>query len=129
SRALRSKARSRPYTRRDRRRLGAPQTAVAAPLWLDGGVVFACHSEPQAKNPRIYICTKTCSAAFVIAALAAALGHQRNLADADALVERLRHVVDRQRRDRSSDHRLHLDAGLRGGGGGRTHAQDRKSVV
>src|SRR3982751_6504792 len=48
---------------------------------------------------------------MVIATLAAALAEQDDLADANAFIERLGHVVDGEGRDRGGDHGLHLDAG------------------
>ncbi len=46
----------------------------------------------------------------VVPALAAGLGLKPHFANHDALIERLRHVVDRQRRHRRSRQRLHLHA-------------------
>ena len=49
--------------------------------------------------------------AAVLAAPAAALLDQPDVADHHRLVDRLDHVVDRQRRDGDRRQRLHLDAG------------------
>src|SRR5580765_6698608 len=46
---------------------------------------------------------------------AAALLDQPDVRDHHPLVDRLHHVVDRQRRDRDRGQRFHLDSGLRGG--------------
>ena len=48
-----------------------------------------------------------------VAAAAAALFHEADLADDHRLVDRLDHVVDGQRGDRHGVERFHLDAGLR----------------
>ena len=56
-----------------------------------------------------------------ISALAAGLFEQVDVLDLDSLVERLGHVVDRERGDRCRGQRLHFDAGLRGGGGRGDH--------
>src|SRR5580700_4208384 len=56
----------------------------------------------------------TLKVTVVIAALAAALAEQPDAFDGDSFVERLRHIVNRQRGDRCRDHRLHLDAGAGG---------------
>ena len=53
----------------------------------------------------------------VVAALAAGLFEQVQVLDVDGFIERLGHVVDRQRGNRGSRERLHFDAGLAGGGG------------
>src|SRR5258708_37932970 len=54
-------------------------------------------------------------AAAVVAALAARFAFQFQVADFDALIQRLAHVVDRQRRDPGRDQCFHLDSGLGGG--------------
>ena len=51
----------------------------------------------------------------ILPTLAAALAQQHHLANTNALIQRLGHVIDRQRRDRSRHHRLHLHAGSRHG--------------
>src|SRR5258708_39124454 len=63
-------------------------------------------------------------AAAVVAALAARFAFQFQVADFDALIQRLAHVVDRQRRDPGRDQCFHLDSGLGGGlhFGGNSHA-------
>ena len=49
--------------------------------------------------------------ASVRAALAATLAQQRNLTDANPFIERLGHVIDRERRDAGRGHCFHLYAG------------------
>src|SRR6266851_626689 len=66
------------------------------------------------------------SLAPILPALAAALAQQRNFANANPLVERLCHVVDRKRRNRSRRHRLHLDPCARHG---RCRSFDRHAAL
>src|ERR1700722_14270566 len=79
--------------------------------------------QPSARSPRAARSESTINAAIntgllsaragtlPVAALAAALLHEANGFDDDALVEALAHVVDGQRRDARRHHRLHFDAG------------------
>src|SRR6266446_811553 len=53
--------------------------------------------------------------AAVVAALAARLSNQHQLADFDTLIERLAHVIDSQGCNTGGDQRFHFDAGLGGG--------------
>ena len=63
---------------------------------------------------------------FDIPRSSAALFHHADLADHHRLVERLQHVVDRERRDGDGGERFHLDAGARRGANARL---DRVAVL
>src|SRR5688572_20345561 len=64
-----------------------------------------------------------------VSGLAALLFDQADALDADAAIDRLHHVVDRQAADRDRGQRFHLDAGATGDLDGRAHAAAGKLAV